>query len=42
MPALLDTRQPDFEQKFRALLEAKRVTDDEVNAAVAAISGDVR
>ncbi len=42
MPALLDTRQPDFEQKFRALLEAKRETDDDVNAAVAAIIGDVR
>lgn len=42
MPALLDTRRPDFEQQFRGLLEAKRETADDVNAAVAAITADVR
>lgn len=42
MPALLDTRKPDFEQQFRALLDAKRETEDDVNAAVAAIIADVR
>ena len=42
MPALLDTRTPDFEQGFQALLGAKRETDDDVNVAVAAIIADVR
>ena len=42
MPALLDTRKPDFEQQFRTLLEAKRETADDVNATVAAIIADVR
>jgi histidinol dehydrogenase len=42
MPALLDTRRPDFEQQFRRLLEAKRETADDVNAAVAAIIADLR
>ncbi|MFM2128921.1 MAG: histidinol dehydrogenase, partial [Pseudomonadota bacterium] len=42
MPALLDTRKADFEQQFRTLLEAKRETADDVNAAVAAIIADVR
>ncbi len=42
MPTRLDTRASDFEHGFRQLLEAKRETSDDVNAAVAAIIADVR
>ena len=38
----LDARAAGFEQAFTALLSAKRETDDDVNATVAAIIADVR
>jgi histidinol dehydrogenase len=42
MVVRLDARAADFEQAFTALLSAKRETDDDVNATVAAIIADVR
>ncbi|MBV8778439.1 MAG: histidinol dehydrogenase [Alphaproteobacteria bacterium] len=41
MPARLATGDRDFEARFAALLAAKRETDADVDAAVAAIVGDV-
>ena len=41
MPATLDTRDPDFEPAFRALLAAKRESAADVDAVVAAIIDDV-
>ena len=37
----LDTRSPDFAQKFRAFLDTKRETSADVEAAVRAIVADV-
>ena len=42
MPLELDTRAVDFAAQFDRLLEAKRETEQEVDAAVAAIIADVR
>ncbi len=42
MPVELRLGEPGFEQAFTALLSAKRETDADVNAAVAAILADVR
>jgi histidinol dehydrogenase len=42
MPARLSTAAPDFEARFRALLELKRESAADVDAAVAAIIADVR
>ena len=42
MPVFLDAADPDFEEAFAALLAAKRETDEDVDAAVAAILDDVR
>ncbi|HEX3863224.1 MAG TPA: histidinol dehydrogenase [Stellaceae bacterium] len=41
MPSTLSTRDPEFEAEFRALLDAKRETAADVDAAVAAIIDDV-
>ena len=41
MPQLLDTRDPDFERRFAAMLEEKREADAGVDAEVAAILGEV-
>ena len=41
MPQFLDTREPDFEPRFAALLAQKRETDAQVGAEVAAILADV-
>ncbi len=41
MPQFLDTTEPDFEARFSALLGAKRESDPDVDAAVAAIIADV-
>ena len=41
MPQFLDTRDPDFEPRFAALLAQKREADAEVDAEVAAILADV-
>jgi histidinol dehydrogenase len=41
MPATLSTREPGFEAAFSALLEAKRESAADVDAAVAAIIDDV-
>ena len=38
----LDSRQPDFDVRFAALLDAKREVSDDVDQAVAAIIADVR
>jgi len=42
MPLELSAAQPDFEAAFAALLASKRETDEDVNAAVAAILAEVR
>ena len=42
MPMLLDAGSADFEARFQALLAAKRESDVDVDAAVAAIIADVR
>ena len=42
MPEFLDYSDPDFEQRFAALLTAKREDSPDVDAAVAAIIDDVR
>jgi histidinol dehydrogenase len=42
MPRNLDSRAPDFEQAFAALLDDKRETADDVNAVVADIVKTVR
>ncbi|MEM9726755.1 MAG: histidinol dehydrogenase [Pseudomonadota bacterium] len=42
MPALLTTADSDFESDFRALLNAKREEDADVDGAVAEIIADVR
>ncbi len=42
MPQFLDSRDADFETRFRALLEMKREDAPEVDEAVAAIIADVR
>ncbi|WP_119679089.1 histidinol dehydrogenase [Indioceanicola profundi] len=42
MPLKLSTRSPDFETGFRALLDAKRETAEDVTAAVSAVLADVR
>ncbi|MFQ5955392.1 MAG: histidinol dehydrogenase, partial [Kiloniellales bacterium] len=42
MPRRLRTKDPDFEAAFQALVEARRETDEDVSAAVAAIIADVR
>ena len=42
MPSLLDARRADFEAAFVRLLNAKRDTDADVDAVVAAILDDVR
>ncbi|PWK55582.1 histidinol dehydrogenase [Roseicyclus mahoneyensis] len=42
MPQFLDSRDADFEPRFRALLEMKREDAPEVDDAVAAIIADVR
>jgi len=42
MAATLATRDPGFEARFRGLLEAKRESAADVDAAVAAIIEDVR
>jgi histidinol dehydrogenase len=41
MPIRLDTRAPDFADRFRALLAAKREVAEDVEAAVRAIIADV-
>ena len=41
MPHILSTRDADFEARFRALLAAKRESDADVDADVAAILADV-
>jgi histidinol dehydrogenase len=41
MPIRLDTRHPDFEQRFRAFLSTKREAAEDVEAAVRAIIADV-
>ena len=41
MPAFLDTREPDFERRFAALLAQKREAESDVDADVAAILADV-
>ena len=41
MPQFLDTRDPDFEPRFAALLAQKREADPDVDADVAAILADV-
>jgi histidinol dehydrogenase len=42
MPRELDSRDAEFEQAFTLLLSAKRETDEDVNATVAAIIAEVR
>ena len=42
MPLTLDTRAPDFEDAFAAMLDAKRETDADVADAVSAILAEVR
>ena len=42
MPQYLNTTEPDFETRFRALLSMKREDAPDVNAAVAEIIADVR
>ncbi len=42
MPQFLDTSQPDFEDRFNALLSAKREDSPDVDAVVAEIIADVR
>ncbi len=42
MPQFLNTSDADFEQRFRALLGAKREESEDVNAVVADILADVR
>ena len=42
MPQFLDTSQPDFEDRFNALLNAKREDSPDVDAVVAEIIADVR
>jgi histidinol dehydrogenase len=42
MPVFLDSREPDFEARFSALLEMKREDAPDVDDAVAAIIADVR
>ena len=42
MPQFLSTREPGFEEAFRALLAQKREDSPDVDAAVAAIIADVR
>ncbi|OAN73449.1 histidinol dehydrogenase [Sulfitobacter sp. EhC04] len=42
MPVFLDQRQPDFETRFTALLNAKREDSPDVDATVAGIIADVR
>ncbi|MDM7458756.1 MAG: histidinol dehydrogenase [Paracoccus sp. (in: a-proteobacteria)] len=42
MPVFLNTRDPDFEAGFRAMLSAKREDSADVNAAVSAIIAEVR
>ncbi|MDJ0640891.1 MAG: histidinol dehydrogenase [Paracoccaceae bacterium] len=42
MPQFLDTNEPDFEPRFRALLSMKREEAADVNATVADIIADVR
>ena len=42
MPLFLNTRDPDFEAGFRALLAMKREEAEDVDQAVAAIIADVR
>lgn len=42
MPARLSTRSPDFEVRFKALLEMKRESAADVDAAVSGIIADVR
>jgi len=42
MPQFLDSRQPDFETAFTALLGAKREDSPDVDAVVAGIIADVR
>ena len=42
MPLRLDATRPGFEQEFIGLLNQKRESDADVNAAVTAILGDVR
>ncbi|ETX27132.1 histidinol dehydrogenase [Roseivivax isoporae] len=42
MPVFLDTRDPDFEERFRALLGTKREDSPDVDDTVAAIIADVR
>ncbi|KNG95263.1 histidinol dehydrogenase [Pseudaestuariivita atlantica] len=42
MPQFLDTRDADFEPRFRALLAAKREDSPDVDAVVAGIIDDVR
>ncbi|PRX38457.1 histidinol dehydrogenase [Meinhardsimonia xiamenensis] len=42
MPVFLNTRDADFEPRFRALLEAKREDAPDVDATVASIIEDVR
>ena len=41
MPVFLDTREPDFEPRFAALLAQKREADADVDTGVAAILADV-
>jgi len=41
MPLRLDTRAPDFAQRFRAFLDTKRETSEDVEQAVRAIIADV-
>src|SRR5438270_370208 len=41
MPIRLDTRAPDFAQRFRAFLATKRETAADVDASVRAILADV-
>src|SRR4051812_21863643 len=42
VPLRLDSRQPGFEVEFTSLLSAKRETQEDVAATVAAVIADVR
>ncbi|MGB0670519.1 MAG: histidinol dehydrogenase [Rhodospirillales bacterium] len=42
MPIRLDRQSPDFDSRFRALLSAKRETEQDLNDAVAAILAEVK
>jgi histidinol dehydrogenase len=42
MPIRLDARDPDFPQRFRAFLDAKRETDADVEQVVRTVIADVR